>query len=115
LTKPVDLLVQGIEHGPELHLRHLGKHPDVFDLRRRPVSIMTDNIVGRCHYLDDPSEVGLAARHDHIPMVRPRSQQHVASGLHPFVDQGISELLSLVEQENGLVGDLFLRVCLSLP
>ena len=32
LTKPVDLLVEGIENGPELHLRHLGEHPDVLDV-----------------------------------------------------------------------------------
>ena len=32
LTEPVDLLVERIEYGPELHLGNLGEHPDVFDV-----------------------------------------------------------------------------------
>jgi hypothetical protein len=32
LTKPGDLLIECIEHSLELHLRHLGKHPDVLDV-----------------------------------------------------------------------------------
>jgi hypothetical protein len=30
--RAVDILVECIEHGLELHLRHLGEHPDVFDV-----------------------------------------------------------------------------------
>ncbi len=32
LSEPVDLLVERIEYGPELHLGNLGEHPDVFDV-----------------------------------------------------------------------------------
>src|SRR6476659_11422279 len=37
LIEPVDVLVECIEHGPELHLRHLGEHPDIFDVLERRV------------------------------------------------------------------------------
>ena len=37
LTEPVDMLVECIEHGLELHLRHLGEHPDILDVPERRV------------------------------------------------------------------------------
>jgi hypothetical protein len=48
--------------------------------------------------------------HD-VALLGPRRQQQVTSGLHGFVDQGIGQLLGLVEHAHGLVGDLIHRVC----
>ena len=47
---------------------------------------------------------------DDLALVGPRRHHQVAGGLHALVDQGVGELLGLVEQQNGLVGDRVLRV-----
>ena len=71
-------------------------------------------MLGSRHGLDHGPVLGLAARFDDVALLVPRRHQQITSGLHPFVDQRVCQLLGLVEQENGLVGDLFLRIHLSL-
>ena len=58
--------------------------------------------------------VGLEARIHDVALLVPRRHQQITGRLHPFVDQRVCQLLSLVEQQDGLVGDLFLRIHLSL-
>src|SRR6185436_11736124 len=113
LIKPVDLLVECVKHGPELHLRHLGKHPDVLDVLRRcflAVDLAVDDTLrgGRC--AGDCTLGSLVGLLDDVALLGARGKQQVARGFHGLVDQGVSELLSLIEQGDGVVGDLFLRL-----
>jgi hypothetical protein len=94
------------------HLRHLGEHPDIFDVLERRV--LAASALGDRSGTADGAVCGhLCLLHD-VALLRACRQQQVASGLHGFIDQRVGQLLGLVEHTHGLVGDLIHRVCRSL-
>ena len=100
LAQPIDLFVQRIENGAELHLGHLGEHPDVLDLRRHPRVLATEVLASRGR----KGCPEIAAR---VAITRwcVRAATSCRARTASFLDQGIGELLGLVEKQDGLVGD----------
>jgi hypothetical protein len=54
------------------------------------------------------------ARLTDVALLGPCSQQQVTGRLHGFIDQGVGELLSLVEDGHSLVSRVFHGICPSL-